>query len=202
MTTIASALLLCLRGLSTPPRHIRVDIAVQGAAVSPAFVAAAIEEAADIWAAYGVDVKVPKTNEAIDEGAVRLVVKLAPPAGHRKEGGVLGSIVFNGERPEPTIELYPAAASALIAAVAFNRRETMWPAAPPDRVLARVLGRALAHEIGHFLLRSRSHSPNGLMRAEHVGPDLIAPDHRGFTLSADEIRRFHAILSTPLDPPQ
>jgi hypothetical protein len=29
---------------------------------------------------------------------------------------------------------------------------------------AELLGRALAHEIGHLLLRARAHSPSGLMR--------------------------------------
>jgi hypothetical protein len=31
--------------------------------------------------------------------------------------------------------------------------------------LGVVLGRAVAHEIGHYLLQSNSHSPYGLMRA-------------------------------------
>jgi hypothetical protein len=196
MTTIASALLLCLPGLSTPPRHVRVDITVEGAAPSPRFVAAAIAEAADIWAAYGVRIRVPDANDADHAGTVRLVVRLGPRNEFRTQSGALGSIAFHGDAPESTIELYPAAASALIAAVASNRRADWWPGASPEGVLARVLGRALAHEIGHFLLRSKSHSPRGLMRAEHIGPDLMAPDHRGFALSPDEVRRFHALLST------
>jgi hypothetical protein len=108
--------------------------------------------------------------------------------------GALGSILFSDGSPEPAIKLYPAAASALITAVASSRRENTWPPGPRDRVLARVLGRALAHEIGHFLLRSKSHSTAGLMKAEQVGPDLMAPDHRGFVLSVDEVRRLRSNL--------
>jgi hypothetical protein len=202
MTTIASALLFCLPGLSTPHQPLRVELTIQGAAAPPAFVAAAIEEAADIWAAYGVRIRVPKSHDAAYDGAVRLVVKLASPGERRTAPGALGSIVFNGESPEPTIELYPTVASALIAAVAFNHRENAWPAGPQDRVLARVLGRALAHEIGHFLLRSKNHSRGGLMRAEQIGSDLTAPGHHGFSLSPDEIRRFHAILSASVEQPE
>jgi len=199
MTTIASALLLCLPGLSTPPQKVRVDIAVEGMAPPPRFLAAAIEEAADIWAAYGVRIQAPDAPNAGHDRIVRLVVKIAPSANTRTQAGALGSIVFTGDAPEPTIELYPAAASALIAAVAFNRREDTWRAGTRDDVLARVLGRALAHEIGHFLLRSKSHSTHGLMKAEQVGSDLMAPDHRAFSLSGDEIHRFRDVLSASGD---
>ena len=168
-----------------------------GVSVPPALVAAAIDEAAAIWAAYGVDVRMLGPNDAEHDRAVKLAVTLATPIAaqeRRMATGALGSIVFTGDAPEPTIALYPDAASALIAAVASSRRENSWPAAPRDQVLARVLGRALAHEIGHFLLRSKSHSTAGLMRAEQIGTDLIAPDHRGFALSADEVRRLRSNL--------
>jgi hypothetical protein len=197
MPTIASAILLCLPGLLAPPRHLRVDITMPGVSVPPALVAAAIEEAAAIWAAYGVDVRMLGPNDAEHDRAVKLAVTLATPIAaqeRRMATGALGSIVFTGDAPEPTIALYPDAATALIAAVASSRRENSWPAAPRDQVLARVLGRALAHEIGHFLLRSKSHSTAGLMRAEQIGTDLIAPDHRGFALSADEVRRLRSNL--------
>jgi hypothetical protein len=199
MTTIASALLICLPGLSTPHQQLRVEIRIQGTAPPPAFVAAAIEEAADIWAAYGVRIRVPAATGDGSDGGVRLVVKFTRPGERHTAPGALGSIVFDGDAPEPTIELYPAAASALIAAVAFNRRESAWPAGPEDRVLARVLGRALAHEIGHFLLRSKTHSRDGLMKAEHIGSDLMAPGHHGFALSPDEICTLHAVLSASVE---
>jgi len=197
MTTIASALLICLPGLSTPPQPLRLEIRIEGSAPSPAFAAAAIEEAADIWAAYGVRIRVPAA-EAGDDSGVRLVVKFTRPGERHTAPGALGSIVFDGNAPEPAIELYPTAASALIAAVAFNRRESAWPG-PEDRVLARVLGRALAHEIGHFLLGSKTHSRDGLMRAEHIGSDLMAPGHHGFALSPDEICTLHALLSASVE---
>jgi hypothetical protein len=195
MTTIASALLICLPCLSTSPQKLCVDIAIEGVAPPPRFLAAAIEEAADIWSAYGVKIQAPNAHDAGHDGTVRLVVKVAPSANKRTQPGALGSIAFMGDAPEPTIELYPAAASALIAAVAFTRHEDGLPAAAQDRILARVLGRALAHEVGHFLLRSKTHSRQGLMRAEHGGADLVAPDHRAFSLSADDVRRFHAVLA-------
>jgi hypothetical protein len=49
-----------------------------------------------------------------------------------------------------------------------------------------VLGRALAHAIGHFLLRSRDHSPRGLMRSRHAVRELVSVDRRRFFLSPGE----------------
>ena len=53
-------------------------------------------------------------------------------------------------------------------------------------LLARALGRTLAHELGHFLLRSRSHDRTGLMRRSFTPDDLAIdrPGHR-FALSAE-----------------
>src|SRR5262249_57346217 len=47
------------------------------------------------------------------------------------------------------------------------------PAAMAEILLGRALGRALAHEIGHFLLDTREHSTHGLMRAEFTPLDLL-----------------------------
>jgi hypothetical protein len=35
-----------------------------------------------------------------------------------------------------------------------------------------ILGHAMAHELGHLLLGTSSHSPNGLMRSHWTGEDL------------------------------
>ena len=161
-----------------------------------AFVTAAIEEASDIWAAYGVEIRMAGVNDAEPDQTVRLAVTLSPPPDSLRTG-TLGSIVFKGDAPEPTIELYPSAASALVAAVAFNSLGEPWPPGLKDRAVARVLGRALAHEVGHFLLRSKRHSTGGLMKAQQVGSDLASPDRRRFALSADEVRQFRALISTP-----
>jgi hypothetical protein len=195
MATLAPALLLYLPGLVASPRHLRVDISIQGVAMPPAFVTAAIEEAADIWTAYGVEIRMAGVNDAEHDGAVRLAVRLSPPPDTLK-AGTLGSIVFKGDAPEPTIELYPSAAFALVATIAFNALGEPWPPGLKDRAVARVLGRALAHEVGHFLLRSKGHSSGGLMKAKLAGWDLASPDRRRFVLSADEVRKFHAMLST------
>jgi hypothetical protein len=47
------------------------------------------------------------------------------------------------------------------------------PTALADLMLGRALGRALAHEIGHYLLGTARHSPHGLMRAQLQPWELI-----------------------------
>jgi hypothetical protein len=47
------------------------------------------------------------------------------------------------------------------------------PETLPDLFLARALGRALAHEIGHYLLPTRGHTVRGLMRARFALHELM-----------------------------
>ena len=47
------------------------------------------------------------------------------------------------------------------------------PKALADLVLARALGRALAHEIGHYLLGTGMHNSQGLMRASFTPQELL-----------------------------
>jgi hypothetical protein len=50
-----------------------------------------------------------------------------------------------------------------------------FPKAFADVLLGRALGRALAHEIGHYLLGTAEHSTHGLMRASFAPQDLLEP---------------------------
>jgi len=63
-----------------------------------------------------------------------------------------------------------------------------------DRLFGRVLGRALAHEIGHFLLRRQGHSSKGLMRAQQQVPDLMREDRSCCILSAADVLALDAVI--------
>lgn len=90
-----------------------------------------------------------------------LVVRVVPlgPAGGRHHGGSLGFAFIDLQ-----------AGGGWLATVYPDRVERLATAAGADR--AELLGRAIAHEIGHLLLGTNDHGTAGLMRASWSGADL------------------------------
>ena len=60
--------------------------------------------------------------------------------------------------------------------------------------MAQILGHAMAHETGHLLLWSKSHSSTGIMKASWSREDLreIAMGHLAFTFQEAEVMRGNA----------
>lgn len=59
-----------------------------------------------------------------------------------------------------------------------------------DLILARALGRALAHEIGHFLLGTSAHAERGLMRARFAPLEFVDDLSSRYGLDARERESF------------
>ena len=55
--------------------------------------------------------------------------------------------------------------------------------------LVRALARAIAHELGHYLLESRTHSAHGLMRGHLTAEDIMQPLHSSDRLEPAQIER-------------
>jgi hypothetical protein len=92
--------------------------------------------------------------------------------------------------PGQVLSLFYDAAVQLIAAARLpDESGWHWTIPYQHDLLGRVLGRALAHEIGHYLLRSREHSALGLMRAQHPVTELLSDDRRRFGLMPEQVRR-------------
>ena len=67
--------------------------------------------------------------------------------------------------------------------------EPRWPAMLHDRIIGRAVGRVMAHEIGHYLLRTSAHADRGLMRPL-MTPDLLTlPSRHDFELTPAEEAR-------------
>jgi hypothetical protein len=200
---VASLVLCLLRPAASASPRLSVDLVFDGPPMPSRLEGSAMEEVTRIWAPYGVDVHVSSPTAAGREGAVKLTVVLAELSGRRTATDVLGSIRFLDDVPEPGIVMYPNEIHRLVSTGRlYDRNEREWPAAFRHLILGRVLGRALAHEIGHFLLRSPHHSRVGLMRSEQALPDLVAPDRHLFVLSADEAARFASIARTDYSDPR
>jgi len=169
--------------------------------LSTAVARIAVAEAADIWMPYGVaiDLAGPCEWTADERTVLNLVAAEGTRAGVRGSSASsagqwqrpLGAITFAPDgTPAPTITVFVSDVLELVSrAHVLGADEGRWPRKLHDVLVGRVVGRVLAHEIGHFLLRTRRHSAVGLMRSLQPAGDLIEPSRRTFTLSQDEIAR-------------
>jgi hypothetical protein len=85
--------------------------------------------------------------------------------------------------PEPTVHLSLGNALELMKRTGSAHDA---PSTWQEYLLARALGRALAHELGHYLLKSPAHDAHGLMRAARPSVDFFSPSRAGFDLTADQ----------------
>ena len=83
-----------------------------------------------------------------------------------------------------------AGAAPFLATVYVDRAESVARGAGVDA--RRVLGLAIAHEIGHVLLNSSSHAPSGLMRADWSRIELRRKDPAAWHLLDSEAAQVRA----------
>jgi hypothetical protein len=156
------------------PAQARVPVAVtirvdNLAGVPAGDVRTATSEAAQIFRRAGVEIAWAGDDVVPGPGRLMLILTNAGPAIGAEPGDVAGTAA------RPVFRAY----------VFCNRVAAVSSHAPVD---ARVmLGRVIAHEIGHLLLPPDSHSPTGIMRPQI---DLSRDEFNGFTgHQVDAIRR-------------
>ena len=191
--TIAFVLSLSLMPLL--PSQLRVDLVFSGRPMRSTVEAAAMREVRRIWSVYGVDVRAVAPEQSRD-AAVTLSIALVD--GDRGVVHTLGMTQFVDGQPRPTIVMYPDAIAALLSSEYLVVRACIrWAQACQDVLAGRVLGRALAHELGHYLLRMPGHSARGLMRAQPAADALIEEGVGEFRLTAVDATRFAAMRRQP-----
>jgi hypothetical protein len=186
-----------------PPTTVWIDA---GADVSPYLVSRLCAETEAIWRPAGVTFawrRAPRaavSTLAADDGpfvpdALRLTI--GGDHGGAHDGRMpLGWIVFDSATsPQQDIYLSHANARAMLE----NARGVVgvtdqMPIAQRDTLLARAMGRALAHELGHYLLASKTHTERGLMKAILTAVELFGPDAGAFRLEAAQRRTVAARL--------
>jgi hypothetical protein len=170
-------------GLST-----RLTIAVEWrTAVLPAqFREAALEEAAAIWQPYRLCCR------WVDRGAeVTLTIDdeamLAGP--HTPFVTSLGWVAFLDGRPDRVLHVSVPGVRQFIRDLRVGGQSIDdLPARIRHIVMARVLGRAAAHEIGHYLLASAEHSRYGLMRPTFGAWEAASPERVWYRLEPIQVR--------------
>jgi hypothetical protein len=175
--------------------------------VSASLIKRVLEETDAIWRASGVSfvwrraAREMASSERIAEAGQYVPATLRVIIGEKR--GVardyrtpLGWIVFDDER-EPQQEIYLSHANALTlmeASRAVVGVMTQMPIAQREILLARAMGRALAHEIGHYLLASKVHTPRGLLQASRTATELFSIERAGFQIDPSQRQQIAARL--------
>ena len=141
-------------------------------------------EAARIWQHEGVGVtwNQDATRDHRDTSALRVVfvqAELGLPADDRRYA------IAEFHRAHRRILVSLSAAERAVTHGLARINGAGWPAEPHDRAWGLVLGRALAHELGHYLLGTAVYSRRGLMRASFPARDLVDPRAANFFLLDD-----------------
>ena len=130
---------------------------------------AAVAEAAAIWQPYGVAVTGADliACPARTDGLVLTVVMssaTAPPADRQAP---LGAVDFDADgAPAHVMTVFVDRILRMLeGAHLWSVPASQWPRVIREQAVGCAIGRVIAHEIGHVLLRSRRHTARGLMRA-------------------------------------
>ena len=130
-----------------------------------------------VWTPLGVSICWRSGGGRCDGIALAVTVTIGEsPIGAAVPGEtlVVGDITFDGDEPRNEIRLSLAGGRFLVTLATLGGRQIAdWPTGIAERLLPAVMGLALAHELGHFLFRSKAHARAGLMAAT-VHPDDVA----------------------------
>lgn len=95
----------------------------------------------------------------------------------------IGWIVFDDAgAPTRNIHLSFGNAMALIRAAEGVGTVSRMTTLEIRTLVSRALGRALAHELGHYLLASKTHTTAGLMKASRSASDFLGPQRDAFAI--------------------
>jgi len=147
----------------------------------------ALREASAIWKRGGVTLDWHTSSEPFGGGpsTVNVTFDDAPGSGAGQDVP-LGWVTLDASGvPEGTIFLSRKNALRLVDTINEYRER---PLRFKEGLIERALGRALAHELGHYLTGSREHSMAGLMKGRRMAEEFFSTARVGFELTGDERR--------------
>jgi hypothetical protein len=155
----------------------------------------ALREASAIWKLGGVTLDWHATSEAPGGGG-RSTVSVTfddAPGSVAGRDVPLGWVTLDAAGvPEGTIFLSRKNALRLAETIDEYRER---PLKFKERLVARALGRALAHELGHYLTGSKEHTVSGLMKGRRLADEFFSPSCVGFDVNGDERRQAARMLA-------
>jgi hypothetical protein len=186
------------KGFSLPPMIVNVATAAD---VPATLVAGMLQETDAIWRGTGFTfvwrhaarevVPYARTSEAGPYVPSTLRVLVGNEPGVSSDGKLpLGWIRFDDEQtPEQEIYVsYRNAQQFISSARGIVGILSDMPNAQREMFLGRAMGRALAHELGHYLTASKAHAKKGLMRASRTASEFFAMERWGFAIDPAQRR--------------
>jgi hypothetical protein len=177
---------------SAPPPMVVTVAAI--ADVPPSLVSRVLEEADAIWHPTGLAFvwrRVPRSavirlDQDPFDASCGLRVVIGDARGEANANRLpLGWIQFDHQHPAQEIYVsYQNAVDFMAGASGVTGPVSRMPPAEKEIKLARAMGRALAHELGHYLLASKVHTQRGLMQANHTATDFFDYSRHGFDIDA------------------
>jgi hypothetical protein len=171
-------------------------VLVVGRPISTSALDAMQAEAVRIWGRYAIGIDWHKPGPAVDS-SVNVVVLVSAETGRcvpwrANREDTLGCFPHDAEGSAlPVIRLFPDSVRSLVdrrVAQICNPCQDRWL----ERLTATLLGRTLAHEIGHYLLGSE-HSATGLMRARFEPAELFTDEEEALSLSDAQIASLNKV---------
>jgi hypothetical protein len=186
------------KAFSLPPMIVNVATVAD---VPASLVARMLDETDAIWRGSGFTflwrhaarevVPYARTSEAGPYVPTTLRVVVGNDPGTSFNGKLpLGWIRFDDERT-PEQEIYVSLGNAqqfIVGARGIVGILAEMPSTQRELLLGRAMGRALAHELGHYLLASKAHAAKGLMRANRTASEFFSIDRRSFAIDPAERR--------------
>jgi hypothetical protein len=154
--------------------------------IPASLVSRALGETDAIWRAAGVEFVWRRAPEVSASAALHVVI------GHdtrpvREAGLPLGWIYFDESTPGQRIYVsYANVHQLMLDSPGVTGPQDRMPIFEREVLMARALGRALAHELGHYFLASKVHTNGGLMKANRTAAEFFGPDERPFKLDGGQ----------------
>jgi hypothetical protein len=168
--------------------HVSVD---QDGGLSGDQVRLVIGQIQRIWEDAGVEVTSGRYGDAPRPGqalvSLRILRILPPPGRTRVEPPLAWVALDEGGQLTPHLFVSLPAITSIVSVSEFAGYPIRGLAPQMrDELIARAIGRAAAHELGHYLLQRAGHQTEGLMRPTYALRDLVGDWLQPFKVSAND----------------
>ena len=187
------AFALLLAGLAPVPLTLDVPIYL-GAGLNEEIVVSALREAERIFEPGGIDLRFDLSPDPDSSRPLVTVLVQPRPARFKVHGCSRGLHDHRLGRTQLRTRRITLWSEQVARAVDGNWDRPELPDVD-DRVYARALGRVLAHELGHLLLRLNGHRDRGLMRSAFSHRSLITRGRGAFRLAEEDLQAIRDTLA-------